>query len=369
MNIFKDIKETEIQIEKAETLLRQGLLKEKISLALKIPEEICEIAAARLRNEKTIKTSQKGLFFTLNDLRFATNEIAAKYRAKRLKCNTIIEIGSGIGLQSIWLAKECKKVVAVEIDKRKHEYAVQNAKLLGIKNIEFINEDALKIKKLPKADIVFCETEREAEEKERKIEKIKPDIKKILETYGKITKDICIEVPPQIQDIKLDCEKEYLSVNHELNRLNLYFGKLKKCKVSAVIAETGERLEGEKKELKESKPLKYIHEPDKAVEKAGLKAEIAGKEAYAYKDFLTSKNSVKSHFIKSSFEVLHRCMGFNEAIKALKKEDCGKAVLRYSISPDRYWKERKKYEAELKGKETLYLFSSGKELLVCKKNQ
>ena len=57
-------------------------------------------------------------------------------------------------------------------------------------------------------------------------------------------KDVCIELPPQIKDIPFDCEIEYLSVNHELNRLNLYFGELKKCKLSAVIAETGERLEG-----------------------------------------------------------------------------------------------------------------------------
>lgn len=367
MNIFKDTDETENLIAKAMILLKQGVHKSRV-IAMPVPEEICEIASARMRNEKTQKTSHKGLFMSLNDLRFATNETAAKYRAKRLKCNTVIEIGSGIGLQSIWLAKECKKVIAIEIDKRKHEYAVQNGKLLGINNIEFINEDALKIKKLPKADIVFCETEREAEEEERKIEKLKPDIKKTLETYGKITKDICIEVSPQIKDIRLDCEKEYLSVSHELNRLNLYFGKLKKCEVSAVIAETGERLEKKSKEqLKESKPLKYIHEPDKAVEKAGLMAEIQARGIHAFKDFLTSEKPVKSQFIKSSFEVLHRCIGFDEAIKALKKENCGKAVLRYSISPDRYWKERKKYEDELKGEETLYLFSSGKELLVCKK--
>ena len=137
-----------------------------------------------------------------------------------------------------------QKVIAIEVDKRKHEYAKQNAKILGIKNIEFINNDALKLEKIPKADIIFCETEREAEEKERKIENIKPDIKKLLKKYEKTTKDVCIELPPQIKDIPFDCEIEYLSVNHELNRLNLYFGELKKCKLSAVIAETGERLEG-----------------------------------------------------------------------------------------------------------------------------
>ncbi|MFA5888328.1 MAG: methyltransferase domain-containing protein [Candidatus Nanoarchaeia archaeon] len=366
MNIFKDTEETENLIAKAMILLKQGVHKSRV-IAMPVPEEICEIAEARLRNEKIMKTSHQGLYFNLNDLRFATNEKAANYRAKRLKCNTIIEIGSGIGLQSIAFAKECKKVVAIEVDKRKHEYAKQNAKILGIKNIEFINDDALKIKTIPKADIVFCETEREAEEKERKIENIKPDIKKLLKKYEKTTKDVCIELPPQIKEIPFDCEIEYLSVNHELNRLNLYFGGLKKCKLSAVIAETGERLEGDgKKQLEENKPLKFIHEADKAVEKAGLTGELKA-DVFKWGEFLTSEKIIKSPFIKDSFEILKKCRNKMEAINALNKANCGKVILRYKIDPDKYWQERKAYEEKLEGEETLYLFAFGKELLACKK--
>ncbi len=381
MNIFKDTEETENLIAKAMILLKQGVHKSRV-IAMPVPEEICEIAEARLRNEKIMKTSHQGLYFNLNDLRFATNEKAANYRAKRLKCNTIIEIGSGIGLQSIAFAKECKKVIAIEVDKRKHEYAKQNAKLLGIKNIEFINNDALKLEKIPKADIIFCETEREAEEKERKIENIKPDIKKLLKKYEKTTKDVCIELPPQIKDIPFDCEIEYLSVNHELNRLNLYFGELKKCKLSAVIAETGERLEGGrnsvsglpsqssegsgKKQLEESKPLKFIHEADKAVEKAGLTGELKA-DIFKWGEFLTSEKIIKSPFIKDSFEILKKCRNKPEAINALNKANCGKVILRYKIDPDKYWLERKAYEEKLEGEETLYLFAFGKEILACKK--
>ncbi|MBU2637451.1 MAG: methyltransferase domain-containing protein [Nanoarchaeota archaeon] len=353
-------------IAKAEVLLKQGIPKEKIAAALNIPEEACEIAAARLRNEKIQKTSHKNLYMALNDLRFATNETAANYRAKRLKCDTIIEIGSGIGLQSIALAKTCKKVYAIEIDKRKHEYAVKNANLLGINNIEFIHGDALKvINQIKKADIVFCETEREAEEKERSIKSIKPDIMKVIKEYGKISKDICIEVPPQIQEVQLDCEREYLSVNHELNRLNLYFGKLKKCEISAVIAETGERLENEGKKLKESKPLSYLYESDGAVKKAGI--EIPLKGLFNCNEYLTSEKKLSSVFFKAVFEIKAKCKGIRNIFSALKKAGCGKVILRIKISPEKYWEERKKYESELEGKETCHLFSSKDEMLVCKK--
>ncbi len=366
MELFKNIKETENQIAKAETLLKQGIPKEKIAIALKIPEEICEIASARLRNEKTGKTSHKNLYITLNDLRFATNEVVAKYRARRLKCDAIIEIGSGIGLQSIELAKTCKKVIAIEIDERKVEYAKKNAALLKINNIEFIHGDALKvISKIKKADIVFCETEREAEEKERSIESIKPDIIKIIKEYGKITRDICIEVPPQMQDIKLECEREYLSVNHELNRLNLYFGKLKKCDISSVVAETGDRLEDEGKKLKESRPLSYLYEADGAVKRAGI--EIPLKGLFHCGEFLTSEKMLSSPFFKSVFEIKAKCRGIKSIFSELKKAGCGKVVLRIKISPEKYWEERKKYENELEGSETCHLFSSKDEMMVCKK--
>lgn len=366
MDIFKNAKETEKLIEKAEALLKQGIPKDRISAALSIPEEIRGIAAARIRNEKAQKTSHKNLYMTLDDLRFATNEKAAKYRAKRLKCGKIIEIGSGIGLQSIEFAKTCKKVIAIEIDKRKHNYAMHNAEALGIKNIEFINADALKLNP-PKADIVFCETERKAEEAERKAESIKPNIKKLLEIYRKITKDICIEVPPQMQDIKFDCEREYISVNHELNRLNLYFGKLKKCRLSAAIAETGERLEDKGKKLKESRPLSYLYEADGAVKKAGLEAEIPLSGIFNCGECLTSEKKLSSPFFKAAFEIKAKCKGIRNIFSELKKADCRKVVLRIKISPEKYWEERKKYEDELQGSETCHLFSSKDEMLVCKK--
>jgi len=45
------------------------------------------------------------------DLRFATSSVIAKYRADKLRCNSIIDACSGIGLQTIFFAKTCKKVI------------------------------------------------------------------------------------------------------------------------------------------------------------------------------------------------------------------------------------------------------------------
>jgi len=364
---MKPINETDI--EKAKVLLKQGIPKEKIAKALGISEDACEIAAARLRNEKLGKTSYNNLYMTLTDLRFATNEEVAKYRAERLKCGHIVEIGCGIGLQSIAFAKTCKKVTAIDIDERKVGYAGKNAAEAGVKNIEFMHGDALKLaKNIKKADIVFCETERDAEEEERKIENIRPDIKKELETCGKLTKDICIEVPPQVKEIPFDCEKEYLSVGHELNRLDLYFGKLQKADISAVALPAGDRLEKKgEEELSPSPPLKYLYETDGAVKKAGLEPYIPAKGLFICGEYLTSEKKLESPFFKAVFEIRRKCRGLKEIMSALKKEGCGKVILRIKISPNKYWEERKKYESGLEGNETCHLFSAKNEMLVCKK--
>ena len=191
------------------------------------------------RAKLTIKHSQQNkLVFSEEDLRWATPEIVADYRAKRLKCKIIADIGCGIGLQSFSLAKYCQKVYAVEIDKEKLEKAKENAKILGIKNIVFINGDALNpkiIAQLKDAEIIFCDPERLPQETVRSTETIKPNISELLNKYSKITDKIAIEFPPQTKEIPLQCEKEYISVEGVLNRLTLYFGDLQQTPKSVIL--------------------------------------------------------------------------------------------------------------------------------------
>ena len=86
--------------------------------------------------------------------------------------------------------------------------------------------------------------------------------------------------------------------------------------------------------------MKFIHEADKAVEKAGLTGKLKA-DIFKWGEFLTSEKIIKSPFIKDSFEILKKCRNKPEAINALNKANCGKVILRYKIDPDKYWLERK----------------------------
>ncbi len=308
----------------------------------------------------------KKLHYRDEDIRWATHELAAEYRAQRLKCKVIVDIGCGIGFQSFAFAKTCKKVYGIEIDVEKIKLAEKNAKILSWKNIEFLSGDALSdqiIAQLNDVEIVFCDPERSPEERQRNVATIKPSIPELLQKYRKLTENIAIEFPPQITEIPFDCEREYLSIDGALNRLTLYFGDLQQCARSAVILPGKERLASDEHAvLEETDQLgEYLYEADPAVVKAGLLAELSQKtKTKLYSSgkavFFTADKKVSSPFFKNSFKVIEVCrQDEHEIITALHKHEAGKIILRMPIDPQEYWKMRIRIESKLKGTKTYAL--------------
>lgn len=347
-------------VNQIKLMVENGILKKKISKNFPEEhfEELFSIAKARIKDKKGLGD----LFYTLEDLRWATNKEVAKYRSKRLKCNTIVEIGAGVGIQTLEFAKTCKKVIAIEIDERKLSYAIANAELLGVDNVEFILGDALK--KNVEGDIIFVDFEREAAVERRHVDALQPNPKKILEKFSRV----CFEFPPQIRKIPFNCEKEYVSVDGDVNRLNLYFNDLKKAEYSAVILPSEKRLEGDKNDLEEvKKAKKYLYEIDSAIVKAGLIGKI-GKGFLFQKKFLTSDEELESDFFKNKFEVLHQLKhNVKKEIELLNQEGAGDVILRMKMDPKLYWKERLRYKSELKGDKKLHLFVFNKIAMLAKK--
>ena len=323
-------------------------------------------------------SKEKKLTATKEDLRWATNELVADWRAERMKCDRIADVGCGIGLQAMSFAKKCPHVLAIDIDGEKIKSAKANAKKLNFKNIDFVEGDALDEKIHEKAkgcQAVFLDPERSESAKARSIDDMKPDIKEFLTWYSDITSSIAIEFPPQIKDIPLDCEKEYISINGKLNRLTLYFGGLRKCALSAVALPGNHRIERRQKvELEKcSAPKKHIYEVDYAVQKAGLVPELSHdtqcplvhEKKYA---FLTSDGLVESPFFRNRYRVLDAVeFDRKKILESLQRHQAGKAVVRYEVDPKEYWSERNYYEKQLIGKKELVLFDFDGLAVVCER--
>ncbi len=306
---------------------------------------------------------------TPEDKRFGTSQLVAEHRAQRLKCDTIADIGCGVGFQTIAFAKTCKKVIAVEIDKDKLATAQKNALSSGLTNVTFIHGDALDekiVKQLKCCDIIFCDTERPVGEERRTLETIKPNPKQLITVYSVITNKIAIELPPFLRDIPIEGEKEYLSVHGALSRLTLYCGSLAKAERSVVLLPEKVRVESKGKAMnpvKELKSRKYLYTINPAVVHANLLAEastmLGGKlSLYAYdkKYYFFGDTLIRSPLLKT-YKVL--AMLPNDIVlikKELLKLGVGNVILRQNIDPQEYWNERKKYEEGLSGNKTIHLF-------------
>lgn len=336
------------------------------------------------RDKHTIKFT-KPIASNKEGLRLATPEIVARYIAKRLKTDIIADLGCGIGGQVIFFAKQCKKVYAVERNPERLEYARKNCRVYNVKNVEFILGDALSpnIKaKVSDADIIFSDPARALSEKERTLEKLEPPIIEVLNMYSDITQDFAFHAPPQMPPsrITLDCEREYLSLNGQLNRLTLYFGSIKRTERSAVV------LPGEAQLCSWDAPLiktgtlrEYVYEPEPSVVKAEVLNELVqtiakeGNEIFYYKGderctLLTSSQLLYSPFFKDRYWVLVKTERNILRLKEiLKQEKAGKIVLRFDIEPEKYWSFRKTLEEGFTGSRTVHVFGFGNEVIVGEK--
>jgi SAM-dependent methyltransferase len=318
-------------------------------------------------------------------IRFATPEPVAKYRAQRLKCTTIADISCGIGGQAIYFAEECESVFAIEIDPKKIAYARKNCKTLGIDNIEFICGDALAedvIEQLPQLDIVFSDPARPANEKMRDINSLRPPIPEVLAAYGTRSSNFAFEASPQItpERIPFDCEKEYLSLDGKLNRLNLYFGEIKKCNVSAVALPSNAKIEmkGKVPELEITENIaSFAYEVEESVERAKLLDQMASDMRENAPDiklfridkkrsFLTSDKQLNAPLLKNRYKVLLTGeVEFDSINEYLKRNGFGTVILRASIDPESYWDIRNQLETGLKGDRKAHLFLKENIAILC----
>ncbi|MDD5357997.1 MAG: rRNA adenine N-6-methyltransferase family protein [Candidatus Nanoarchaeia archaeon] len=357
-----------------------------------ISEWACEFtirdALLKMRAPKQPILHQDKLKVPEKYLRFATPGVVAVYRADKLKCARLVEIGAGIGGQTFAFAKVCKKVLAVESDKSSANILIQNLKKLKIENVEVLVADALSKNAIEKIknfqpEIIFCDTER-AEKGERTLESIKPSIKKLLETFSLITSKIAIEIPPftKTENFDYNFEREFISLNNQLNRLTLYFNELKQSDISAISLPDREKIINQpKSKISKISNPEFLYVISPAIIVAGLLPELSSKFSASVlelnKPVLVSDKKINSNFL-TGYKILTTCKNEQkEILQNLKNigaerfrggEDgaeqagsrVGKIVLRYNIEPKDYWKVRNFYENQLSGNKEISLFTDDK---------
>jgi len=345
-------------------------------------EKLFEIAKCRIRGKRKFGKLAEKLFFDEDGLRYSTPPEVAMYRAKRLRYETIADVSCGVGIQAIYFAMESERVIAVEKDPVRLKLAQFNAEVFGLDNIEFINGDATskEVAESVKADVVFSDPSRKPEELVRYLDTLNPSPIKIYEIYSRMTSRIAFELPPQIskENIILDGEKEYTSLDFRLNRLALYMGELKSCDTSAVSIPSEEKVTDRDKRVeirKGGRPLLYLYEVDPTLHKAELLENLMGKlefDGHALmvsrrRTLLTSDEVYESAFLRR-YNILATCKFDVQSIKStLRKLDVGKVTLRMDIDPGEYWSLRNEIEKDLAGERKIHLFRMEDKALIAER--
>lgn len=311
----------------------------------------------------------------------ATPEAVAFYRAKRLKCRVAVDLCCGIGIDSIALAKNCEKVYAIELDESTISCAEKNAKAYGIKNIEFIHADCFDVdlKKL-NADVAFADPSRRIfARRVKELSKTRPNTIKLIKFIQRSgLRNFCIEASRELfpEEIPFECEREYISLAHELNCATLYFGSLARCKRSAVVLPSEQRVESN--ELKQrpfsccNAPQRFLYELDESIARARLQAELLEKMHPKAKilseDFFTSQALISSPFFANTFRLLKETRPSN-LDDALKELGAGKVVLRGRFLPELQILAKRDIEAKLSGTKKLHVIDLSGRFFICEKIQ
>lgn len=257
------------------------------------------------------------MYFSGLGLEQSTSERIATYIASRFKVDWMVcDLTCGIGANSIFLSKQVRKVMAVDIEEEKIWCAKKNAEAYGLSDkMEFIIGDAQDNINLS-ADAFFLDParDREGETKTRSILNSRPALLEILPKLLAITKNVAVKISPAFdyEELKMLPEKPEVEIISEDNNCKvamLWFGDLKtterraSCfRQDAFFTITDNDAETEVDAIK-----KYLYESDKAINKAHLVDEIAclcGLKRLDYDlNYLTSDKLIVSPDVFRKFEV------------------------------------------------------------------
>ncbi|MCS6880652.1 MAG: class I SAM-dependent methyltransferase [Oscillochloridaceae bacterium] len=301
--------------------LREGdMLREMEWLRRHVPLEqaraILELARLRRRAVAKFPAAER-LYFTRDALEQASAAPVAAHRAARLaRCGHIADLGCGIGGDTLALAAAGARVTAVERDPLRLAMARANAEALGLgERIDWRLSD-LGAEDPPLADALFSDPGRRAGGRRRfDVESYDPPLSRVL-AWQDHNPALVVKVAPGIDLAALpaDVEVEFVSLDGELKEAVIWCGPLARAARRASVLRAGANGEVATHTLWTGhgtarltaplvEPDAFLYEPDPAVIRAGLVADLALQIGAAQLDptiaYLTAPTCIATPFARA----------------------------------------------------------------------
>jgi len=159
----------------------------------------------------------------------ASSEVCAAH--KQLDGDTVCDLTCGMGVDSLFLSRRFRRVVALERDQMLARIAAENFRRLGATNIEIVNTSAEEYLQRPglQADWIYADPDRRSAEGRKlvRLEDCSPDIVELMPLIRKVSERLCIKNSPlfdvgEALRIFPDSRVEVLSLGDECKEVLIY---------------------------------------------------------------------------------------------------------------------------------------------------
>jgi hypothetical protein len=317
----------------------------------------------------------------------SSSELTAKYKSTIIKYETSIDLTGGFGIDSFYFAQNSIKHLFIENNSELLNTVRYNFNLLNIKNMEFINYDAIDILKnlKSKVDLIYIDPSRRSEKgKAKTFVDSSPDIAILLPYLSAKTKYVLIKSSPLL-DIKyalnqLNSVEKVIAVSVENECKELLFllnfeenNDLTLEAVDLYPSKTDNYLFDFISEDKPnySMPLKYLYEPNSSIMKLGVFNQICCKFS-VYKleknTHLYTSDTLLENFPGRIFEIIVISkVDRNDLLKIIKEPKANLSIRNFPLTV-----EDLKKKLKISDGGDFYLFASkimdgSFKILICKK--
>lgn len=304
----------------------------KIALAKPLFKDIlaAEIAgqiAAKKKSLPKLPTwfyTDKIYYPVLLSIEQCSSEPTATYKANLAKGSSLVDLTSGLGVDSFFFAKKINRVYSCEINQELALISAHNAKVLNAKNIEILNTDGLKFlteTELNFGTIYIDPARRSQSNKVFKLKDCTPDVTEHLALLLSKAERVIIKTAPLLDiaagltELRNVSEIHIVSVKNECKELlwvidKNFTGEPKiicvtlneifktfQFPTSALKAST---------QIAQSEPTGYLYEPDVALLKSGafnLIAERFNLNKLHQQTQLYFSKQINSEFLGRIFEI------------------------------------------------------------------
>ncbi|MEP6261950.1 MAG: class I SAM-dependent methyltransferase [Gillisia sp.] len=300
--------------------IRKNLRKDLSTLILKgspFPDVSIQEIAAQINGlqkaQKKLPTWFKSanIIFPANiNLEQTSSEITAKYKASLVSGRNAIDLTGGFGIDAFFFAERFETVTHCELDPGLSEIAAHNFKVLGRNNISTFWGDGINYLKetVEKFDLIYLDPARRDDYggKVFLLEQCTPNVAENLSLFFEKANRILLKTSPLL-DLKAGLRElervsaiHIVSVNNEIKEL---LWELKKEQADEILVTTinfqnevtvkfDAVYSGNFEDAPLSLPGTYLYEPNPAVMKSGMFAEVATQTG-------TSKLHSNSHLFTS----------------------------------------------------------------------